>query len=130
VANPKDFRRLLYRKAPEKSKLYDSGFLRIEGLQVFQSLMHGKEFNLWLVADLFVAIKRYSVLLSAALRGLTTTGVIDQDISHQSGGETIKLRAILPLNFLLIHQPQVRLVNQRRWLQRVVRTLPPQIPYR
>jgi hypothetical protein len=105
-------------------------FLRIDCGQAFQSLMDGDEFDRWLgVASPVIDVQRYSELLSPTLCGLLTTGVVDQDISHHPGRQAVKLGAPLPLNLLLIHQPQIGLVNQRRWLQGVVCALAPKKSY-
>ena len=60
----------------------------------------------------------------------TIARVIDQNIAHHSGRQAVKLRATLPLDFLLIHQAQIGFVYQRRRLQAMIRALPSQIPDR
>src|SRR5258706_668024 len=92
--------------------------------------MDGNEINLRISAAAMVAVKRYLELLAASLGGLMTTGVIDQDISHHPGCQTVKLCSSLPFDFLLIHQPQISFIDQGCWLQGVVGALAPKISRR
>ena len=50
--------------------------------------------------------------------------MIHQNLTHQSGGDSEKVRSIVRVKRALIHQPQVRLIDQRSALQCVFRTLP------
>ena len=45
--------------------------------------------------------------------------VVHQDLSHQPRGHAKKMRAALPGRIRLIDEPNVSLVDQRGWLQRV-----------
>ena len=47
-------------------------------------------------------------------------GVIDEDAAHHLRRHREEVRAILPGDAVLPHEPHERLVNQRRGLQRVV----------
>jgi len=49
--------------------------------------------------------------------------VVDEDASHQLGGRTEELCPVLPANARLVHEPDVRFVDERRRLERVIRTL-------
>jgi hypothetical protein len=39
--------------------------------------------------------------------------MIDQDSAHHFGGDGQELRAVLPVNAILVNQPQVGLVDER-----------------
>ena len=54
-------------------------------------------------------------------------GVIHQNLAHQVGGDGEELRAIPALYLRLVHQTQIRLVNQRGWLEGVVAPLAAEI---
>ena len=49
--------------------------------------------------------------------------MIDQDAPHDARRHREEVRAILPRDVLHVDQPQVRLVDQRRRLEAVARTL-------
>lgn len=47
--------------------------------------------------------------------------IIDQKPTHYLTGDTEKMSPILPIHPGLVHQPQVRLVDESRWLHGVIR---------
>jgi hypothetical protein len=49
--------------------------------------------------------------------------VIDKDAAHQVRGNGEEVRAVLPTHILLIHETEIRLVNQVRRLKGVARAL-------
>jgi hypothetical protein len=53
--------------------------------------------------------------------------MIDQDASHHPRGDPEEMGTILPGDVVLPHQTQIGLMHERGWLQRVVRSLAPQI---
>ena len=57
-------------------------------------------------------------------------GAIDQDASHHLTRRPEELPAVLPHHALLIDQPHVRLVHERRRLQRVAAAFAAQLPGR
>jgi hypothetical protein len=54
---------------------------------------------------------------------MAPTGEIHEDSSHQLRGQAEELGAILPLDLTDIDQPEIRLINQSRGLQRMTGTL-------
>jgi len=48
-------------------------------------------------------------------------GVLDEDLAHEPCGDAEEVGLILPAHLGLIHQPQVRLMNQSRGLHRVAK---------
>jgi hypothetical protein len=53
------------------------------------------------------------------LATLFAAGVLDQDAPHSLGGRSEEVAAVLPAGIPLSHQPEVRLVNQGRGLERL-----------
>jgi hypothetical protein len=53
--------------------------------------------------------------------------VVHQDAAHQLGGEAKEMRTVLPRRSALVDEPHVKLVNQGRRYERVIRTFPPQL---
>jgi hypothetical protein len=45
--------------------------------------------------------------------------MVHQNVAHLSWGDSEKLRSILPIHALVVHQPKVRLIHQRSGLQRM-----------
>lgn len=62
-----------------------------------------------------------------ALRCCSFAGVIDQNPPHHLRGDSKEVRAVLPGDPFLAEQPQLRLVDERRRLQGVVRAFMAQI---
>ena len=60
---------------------------------------------------------------AAALLRSLTLGVVNDDLAHRSGGHGEEMGAALPVWIGLVGQAQISLVDQRRGLQCVVRTL-------
>ena len=54
-----------------------------------------------------------------------TTSVVHEDPAHDLRRDTEEVRAILPIDLALVNEPHVRLMDQGRRLQRVVRALAP-----
>jgi hypothetical protein len=48
-------------------------------------------------------------------------GMVDENAAHDLCGDTKEVRPVLPIDLPLIHEPQVRLVDERRRLQAVPR---------
>ena len=75
-------------------------------------------------------IERHAVGSPAALGRVPPTAMIDQYAPHERCGDTKKLIPIVPFDFLLLSEPQVRLVHESRGLQGVAGALAPQIKRR
>ncbi len=74
-----------------------------------------------------VLVERELLELAAALLGLVGARVIDEDAAHHLRGDAEEVRAVLPLHLRLIHEPHVRLVDERGGLQRVADALLAQV---
>ena len=64
---------------------------------------------------------------AGTLRRLTLARVVDQDPPHGLRRHAKELRPVEPRHALLSHQADVRLVHERRRLQRVIAALAPQV---
>jgi hypothetical protein len=53
--------------------------------------------------------------------------MIDQDLPHQVRSQGDEMAAIPDFRLPLLHQPQIRLVDEGRGLQRMIRPLRPQV---
>jgi hypothetical protein len=53
---------------------------------------------------------------------------LDKDPAHQSGGHRERVRPILPVHVLRIHQPQVSLMNKGSGLEAVTRSFAAHAP--
>ena len=67
---------------------------------------------------------------TATLSRVMRAGMIDQDLPHHACGDSIKVRAIFPARLAIIDHTEIRFVNERGGLQRVVGALALQIPAR
>lgn len=56
--------------------------------------------------------------------------MVHENAAHHLGGDRQEVRPILPVNPLMVDQPQIGLVNERRRLERVVAPLPAQLACR
>jgi hypothetical protein len=61
--------------------------------------------------------------VAASFRVPTISSVINENAPHHLRGNGEKVSAILPMHIPLIHEPKKGLVDQRRCLQRVSRSL-------
>jgi hypothetical protein len=59
-----------------------------------------------------------------ALFRLSAAGVTDQDAPHHLGGDAEELGAILPVDLVLIDEPEINLVHQRGRLEGVIGAFP------
>jgi hypothetical protein len=53
--------------------------------------------------------------------------VIDEDPAHHLGRNAKEVCLTVPINLTLVDEPQVHLVNERRWLQRMVGPFAPKL---
>ena len=72
-------------------------------------------------------VERRRRLTAAALLAAVTTGVVDEDLAHEMGGDAEEMRAGFPVGHCLRNQAQIRLVHERGWLKRGGRVLVAQV---
>ncbi len=68
--------------------------------------------------------------MPASLAGFPAHGVVHEDPSHRLRGDREKMRAVLPGDAVEPDQLDVRFVDDRRCVERVVTPLPTQMPTR
>ena len=68
--------------------------------------------------------------VSGTLHGVPAPRMVHEDAAHHFGGDGQEVRAVLPIDPILVDQPQVGFVNERGRLQGVVAPLPTQIACR
>jgi hypothetical protein len=122
-----DVRSCFDRESAERAKLDDPGQRRVDPLQASKRVIQHEDGNFVWRGDVFRFIDGHTPLAVAPLDRGVTTGVIDQDPPHDLCGDAKEVCAILPVDLALIDEPQVDLVNERRWLQGVVSTLAPEL---
>jgi hypothetical protein len=66
-------------------------------------------------------IQRDPHCCTGALPPALSSRMIDEDPAHHLRRDAEEVRAVLPGDALLANQPEVRLVDQGGWLQRVIR---------
>jgi len=64
---------------------------------------------------------------ASLLRGVSPC-IVDKDASHQLSGDTKEVGTVLPRRAPLVHQPQVKLVDERGRAERVVVAFLPKVP--
>ncbi len=70
------------------------------------------------LTDLVVLV-RHREIAAAALLGPSLLGVVDQDAPHRDRGDAEEVRPALPVDAVLLHQLEVRLVRERRGIESV-----------
>jgi hypothetical protein len=75
-------------------------------------------------------VERDSVLASSALVGAMTARVVDEDATHDAGGDREEMPAIGPLCARLVHESHIRLVHERRGAECVIGALPAELVVR
>ena len=67
-------------------------------------------------------IQTHRLFPRAAFQALFPTGAFDEDSTHRLSGRAEEVGAILPITARITHQPEIGLMNQRGWLERVSRS--------
>ena len=103
--------RLLDGEAAKESQLYDFSLLRVEGCQSFQRPVERRQVHLPLLGYADGLVERQLGGASPAFCRQMTSGVIHQNVTDGLRGDTEKMRPLLPAHILLIHHPQVGLMD-------------------
>ncbi len=64
--------------------------------------------------------RKFLLPVSTALGRVMRPRVLDEDLAHESRGDAVKMRAILPGHLLVIDQLQIRFMHERGRLQGVI----------
>jgi len=114
-------------EAPEKPQLRHLRLSRIQRCQFRQGSIQIKDINIaWLALGQCI-VERHASLPTGPLDHLPASRAVDENATHHHRGDPEELRPVLPGRVVLIDQPNVRLVHERRRLQRVAGALAPQI---
>ena len=110
---------------PRKIAQFDRfTFPRIELLQRVQATVQSDKVPAPFLLETHGFCKRYS--LSGAFARSFLARMVHQDLTHQSCSYTEEMRPALPVRVVLINQPHIRLMDDRRGLQSVVLAFLPQ----
>src|SRR5579864_8389266 len=128
ASSSQNSRRAFDGKAAEESQLDNAPLLRIDlrksGERIFQSdQIH---FGAGGYAERLV--ERHHGFSPAALGSVARPGMAHQNVADHLRCNGKEMIPVVPLNPLLIDQLEIRFVNQRCALQRMVRTLPTKLP--
>jgi hypothetical protein len=122
--------RLLHGQAAEKPHLDDAAFPLIESRQCLQGLVERDEVRSTLVSHDEPFVEGDPRRITAALLIAPRTRMIHENVPHHTSGDGEEVRAIVPCHGFRIDQPEIRLVDERRGLQAVIRPLVPDVPLR
>jgi len=117
-----------HRKSAKVAQFYRLALSRIELLQGAETKVQSDELRTSLLLKADRLIERYRE--SCAFPRVSATRVVHQDLTHQTRCHAEKMRPVLPVGVLMIHKPQVSLIDQRRRLQSVALTLFSQVTRR
>jgi hypothetical protein len=110
-------RRLFDREPREESQLDDPYLLGVTCRQSVERLVDRQHVgDPRIVGSFGRGLERHEHCRAAALLGPPRARVVDQNSTHQLRGYAEEVRPILPGCALLIHQPQVQLVDECRRL--------------
>src|SRR5574341_1730686 len=112
----------------EETQLHDLTPSRIERSQSIQRIIERDEVNTLRMSDAFGFNERDSQRLATAFGAAFGAGQIHQDAAHDLRGKDQKMGAVLPLDALVINQPQISLIDERRGLQQVSGILTRHVP--
>src|ERR1051326_1932072 len=118
---------LFYRKSSEEPQLDYFRLLCVQASQVLRSVFKREQADLFLSRSHEILFELQDEAAAAPLTAQTAASMIEQDLPDDSGGNTQEMRAAAPIDAIVIDQPKVGFVHQRRALQRVVRALAPKI---
>jgi hypothetical protein len=120
---------LLDGETAEESELDDASLLRVESLQVGESPVKRDGVDVDRLGGRETFDERDPSLGASALGPHSAPRVVDENPSHQLRGDGEEVRPVLPLHAALIDELQIRLVHQRRRLERMVGSLARKVPF-
>src|SRR5215218_650752 len=118
-----DGSRLLDAQPAEEPHLDDAALPLVEFRQCLKGVVQADEVLARFLADDECFVEGYLDGTAAALLIVPGARVIDQDAAHYPRGDGEKVRAVVPLDRLPVHQPDKRLVDERGRLQAVSHAL-------
>jgi hypothetical protein len=116
----------LDREASEEAHFHDAALLLVDLRKLAEGVVERNQFGASLLANYQRSIE-VNFEVRTALRGGMASGIVHQNLSHQARCHGQKMSAAFGFKRLLIEKAKVRLINQRRTLQRVSRTFALQV---
>ena len=113
---------LFDREAAEVAELDDAGLARIVGGQAGEGLIDGGDFVEAVGRDGEVVVHLDAVEAAGATLGIVLTGVINEDLTHDVGGEADKVGAAVPVD-VFAGEAEVGFVDERGGLESMVGAL-------
>src|SRR5271165_6983210 len=120
---PQHFRRLIRGQSAEEAQLHHLRLPGVFGRKAVERVIHHQDIEIDGLADVG---QRDWLLAATSLRGISSPGVVHQDVPHHARGHGIKLRPALPVEALHVGQLQVQLMNQSGRLQSMAFRLLPE----
>src|SRR6266436_178134 len=118
------FRGVVDRESPEEAQFHDPALLLVELSQILQGFVEHDHIEIRLRREHGTLVQSHLAGVSSTLSCLVTTCILDQNLAHETGGYSEKVRAILPLGELMSHQSVVCFMNESCALQSMVGTYP------
>ena len=115
------------REAAEKAQFHDPVQFRIVPAKFRQRVIQSHQIQVLAPGDTCRLIQRQPPVAAAAFGSPMRARVVHQDIADQCRRDSVKMRAIPPLDAVLIGQAQVGFVQYFGGLEGVAATLAPQI---
>src|SRR5262245_33337673 len=120
--NPESLRNLVLCHSAEKLQLDDLGLTLVERGKAGERLVESHQVGGPLAASHLRFLDR-NPFGSGSLLGIPCTGVVHQNLAHQMSRKAEKMGTAFPLRLLLVHESEIGFMDQRRWLERMIRAL-------
>ncbi len=125
--NAQNVSRFFNGETAEVAQFDHAGFLGIERRQGLERVVQRDQFGAAFDRPIDVFVQRELLKILATLFRIVLARMIDQQAAHYLSSNSEKVCAVLPVDPRLIDESQVRLMNQRCRLQRVIDSFTPQI---
>jgi hypothetical protein len=110
-------RRFVDRQPTERPQLDNLGKAAIEPLESGQRVIKGQHRDFRYRGSRSDFPKRHPLRSIAPFRCRLSSRVVDENPSNDPRRHAKEVRPVLPINAPLFDEPQIRLVNERPWLQ-------------
>ncbi len=114
-------------ESAEVAQLDHACLLCVDRCQGFERIVERDQFRAAFDRSIDIFIQREFLKILAPFFRIVLARMIYEQASHYLCSNSKKVGAVLPVHPRLIHETQVRLVHQGRWLQGVVWSFTPQI---
>src|SRR5689334_13181510 len=116
-------RALLDREAREEAQLDDAGLLRIERGETVQRVVERDDVETAIWPQFQRIVESQTLGVATALGAVSGARMVHEDLPHEVGRNTEKMRTVLPWSAFGADEAEIRLVDERRALQGVAGTL-------